>query len=300
MFFFTTVSTACTYNESTDNSNGNTSETTLDVSASNTNTYESFVCDVVNDGILSTIEKNWWSGTYHIEEPKELKKEFTFQNAVYKGVYFDSHLRELSWVNVDNYECEDSIIIRTISGTDEICGFHIGDIWARDKLLPKSEDPYNNALLKAKTIASQYIDVDDYTLFENERIIDEITFYEFEFVKVIHGCRTLDRIIIHITDRGTLRTLNIGNINALDSVAKISIDQTAVSKSLDAKIHKLYKDISETFSYEPIKQTLTYTPEGNLVIVTDIDVTLSDGRSTGVLLATVIPVDASAELLATN
>ena len=62
-----------------------------------------------------------------------------------------------------------------------------------------------------------------------------------------------------------------------------------MQKSIDKKLNKIYtEDLGYDYTYKIVKQTLAYSPENDLVVVSQIEVSVKDKYNTGVLLATVI------------
>lgn len=258
--------------------------------------YESFVCDMTNDGLITSFEKEWWTGEAFQNELVPSKRTISFDGKDYRCDYKKTYVKKFDWDATDVYEV-DGVTISVKSTDNSICGFHNASVeqTERELLLDDVSNPYEYAKDVAKQYASDYIDVSLYTLEESEPYtikweVDgtekEMKLYTFNFVKYKNGFRTSDRVYVQVNSKGHLRTISINNIGAFDDV-DVLVDKTLLSQSVSKKLQALYADTFNSYTYEIVKQTLTLSPERELVIVSqvELDTTVYE---TGVLLATVV------------
>ena len=251
--------------------------------------YESYVCDMANDGLISEYEKTWWTGTSIKKGVVNSEKYIKIDEIDFEGVgkYTRSRLGIMQWQETDYYQCDDDVKVGFRAG--EFCNYHKGSV--SDELNKNKSQiiPYDVLLKTAKEIAGKYIDTDAYILYETTKTLYEsLKLYSFEFVRHVNGYRTSDRFLINITEYGTIRTLSIGNIEKFNDVLTENIVGDKVNASLDFKLESVYSNRKEQYSYDVIDQTLTYSPEGDLIVVSQIEVHFVNGINTGVVLSTVI------------
>ncbi len=257
-----------------------------------------YVCDITTDGILGleVLEKDWWIGgsttTINSKAPKTLSIEF--ENNLYNCEYKDSS-RSVLGRTIDHYFSDNDIEISVDSIDQTVRSFHKG-VLTYEFLMKDLTDPHKEAMEIAKKYASKYIDISEYSLEEStysiSKLIDgeevKIPLYTFRFIKYVDTYPTSDKVSVHITSKGTLRTINVNNIGAFDNVDLSNLDSRELENNIDKKIRELYSNKVSTYSYTVEKNTLTYSPEGDLIIVSDVILNIDNGHKTGVLLATVI------------
>lgn len=278
---------------------GASSETSADKPSHNT--YDSFIVDMANDGIITDVEKDWWLGYSTIQDVDEHTKIVEVNGKEHTVTYLISMSQKYSDVPLDRfYDDELYIEYSSLDGTFRCVNYHslIDDDYYMSNDI---EDPYENAYKMAMQIASQYISISDYTLIENQREftskdLPRFTEYSFQFLKFVGEYETTDYLNIYITSKGDVRILDIRDIGRYDTIQSSLIDNSAVDASVVAKLDELYgKD--GTYTYEICRQTLTYTPEGELAVasVIDLEIKRNTGSdiSTAIILATIVDTEGS-------
>ena len=287
LFLCLSIFTAC---------NTNKSETPDTVKIKPSSVSGTYVCDIANDGILGVLEKDWWIGSYttNSKAPKTLSIEF--ENNLYNCEYEDSELNRLNWRTEDYYGTGNDITISVDSIDQTFRSFHKGRL-TYEFLMKDLTDPHKEAMEIAKKYASKYIDISEYSLEENKPysysdLMDgeevKIPLYTFRFIKYVDTYPTADEVYVQITSKGTLRTIHVDNIGAFDNVDLSNLDSREVENSIDKKIREIYSNKVTMQSYAVEKNTLTYSPEGDLIIVSDVILNIDNGHKTEVTLATVI------------
>ena len=254
--------------------------------------YDSYICDMANDGIITEMEKEWWNGILIKNSLAEKEKEITVQGVTYDFSYDFSEVCGFSSHYVDIYRSKDTTIqISVLPSSNEVVGFHRYDLFDDEYLL--KQDLYEtseSALPMAKEIASRYIGINDYRVESqtSDSYSKKIKEHIFDFVRYVDGYPTCEGVYIAITSKGDFRTLAIHDIGLFEN-KQISVDKDVLQKSIDKKLNKIYtEDLGYNYTYKIVKQTLAYSPENDLVVVSQIEVSVKDKYNTGVLLATVI------------
>lgn len=84
--------------------------------------------------------------------------------------------------------------------------------------------------------------------------------------------------------------MHVENVGLFEGKQNIFIDSTILNKSIETKLNSIYSK-NYSYSYEIINQTLTFTPEEQLAIISQIELELiknGDKHNTGVVLTTII------------
>lgn len=260
--------------------------------------YESYVCDMASDGIISEFEKTWWTGLPIIDEKVQARKIFSFASESYAGEYALLLFAKNSPVRFDRYyDKEKGVSLKLESQTGKFMGIHFDSLLKNDYIaMPDKDNSHEFALARATSLASEYIDTEKYTLEEEQSVVyatdndsNKVILYTFRFVKYIDGFATSEQVYVNVTSKGDLFTLTVSNIGLFDDTHDIKIDRDALDESLNLKIKALYGD-RYTYSYDIYTQTLTYSPDGELTVVSAIDLELRSDVTlvSGVMLATVI------------
>lgn len=253
--------------------------------------YDSFICDMANDGIITEFEKNWWDGMPKEDSMAEKEKQITLEGITYNCKYSHSEYSLYSSALENVYSDYPHTIDITIdSSNNKVIGFHKKNLLMYDySLKPDVYTTKEEAFLVAKAEAEQHINIDEYmvtaTVYQPKSI--DVTEYQFDFVRYVDGFPTSERVYISVTSKGDIRTMHICNIDLFKDKT-ISIDKDVLAKSVENKLNEVYAQKYD-FTYKIVKQTLACSPEGEFVIVSQIEVSLVDMYSTGVILATVIP-----------
>lgn len=107
------------------------------------------------------------------------------------------------------------------ANNEEFVGVHFYEMLNDDYVkMADKENADSYAFETAKKIASQYIDIDMYEINISESLIpissgENVTIYEYEFIRFLDGWPTSDRMYISITSKGDLRTLHVENVGLL-------------------------------------------------------------------------------------
>jgi hypothetical protein len=262
-----------------------------------TEKYPSYVVDMANDGLISDTEKDWWLGIPIVENFAEDTKTAHFNQQKYTVTYRDSIFSGYSHIQINRY-CNDEVILSFASTDGSFKGIHYQNLFDADYFI-KTElpNPYESACSMAAAIASQYIQVEAYELEEtiievpSEEIAPNLTLYTFHYIKYVGDFKTSDDLYIQITSKGDLRTIKIGDIGCFDRVTAAQINTSALDQSLHARLKDLYSDIG-SYSYEIVNQTMAYSPDNQLTIVSEIELDIitktGDKYITGVVLSTII------------
>ncbi len=255
--------------------------------------YDSYICDMTNDGIIKDVEKDWWMLRIKHDSSVEKEKKVTFQGVSYNCSYIYSTIGAYHPFFRDVYEDEDKDVDISIdSSSGEIVGYHRKGLSSTEYYLkPEIYVTAESALPMAKEIASQYININDYTIVTTvhdmtQSDTQKLKEYTFEFIKCISGYFTSERIYIAITSKGDFRTISVDNIGLFKD-KQISINKEMLDQSIDVKLNAIYSDKYE-YTYNIDKQVITYSPEGDLVICSQVEVSLVGLYSTGVVLVTII------------
>ena len=266
----------------------------------NTDKYESYVTNTSNDGIVTSIEKNWWSGGKNQDILAKRSMSISIDNVKVDGEYQESYYATLDWQKQREYESESGVVFHINDETNEMIGFHKGAsrAWLNEEFSIKTEHLSETEIEKiADSYVSKYIDIseykkeksDDYPVYYNSR---EIPLYTYEYTKYRGEFRTYDHVYLQITANGTIRTFHIYNLSAFDTVTTDKIDKEKLAASIDEKIKNLYGEKCVSYRYEIMKQTLTFSPDKDLVVASQIEVYITDKGGneygSGLVLSTIV------------
>ena len=268
------------------------------------NTYISYVTNMSNDGLLKAVDKDWWSGIESKRDNAEENKTVIHKDIEFKGEYKNSYIRNNNWYVTDVYKTDDNKTFYLRADNGEFLGyFDISQEFDRkESTLKERNNPHNDAEKLAREIAAEYVDISKYDMREEtpseySLITDKeekTTIYTFEFVKQMAGFDTSDTVYIQVSAKGQVRTLKISNTGEFDKINNLTVNMEKLNNSIKEKMLALYGDYS-SYNYEVTEQTLTYTPENNLAIVSLVEVTVNTGETTidsGIVLTTVIGMTA--------
>ena len=220
----------------------------------------------------------WWNGSYENNEAAK-SITYTFDGKEYQALYsysdkFFGNTKDVNVYKSDGVE----ITFWADSGEFEGIHFHLYRNGYTDR--PKVDSPREYAIEYAWRIASNYIDVSDYEMTVSEYSPNKDNEnYDVFFAKVIDGYETPDYIKTHITAQGDMQTLHLGEIGLFDDFDRELPTKEEVNESIIATLDTLFKDsVYEDYKCE-IKeinrQILTYSPDGDLVILTSASLKLS-------------------------
>ena len=252
----------------------------------------SYIVDGSNE-IASKIEVDWWLGkSTQKDSLKETKKTEKINEITYNATYEKSLLENFDWQYTDVYGAK-GITLYYKEGV--FTGYHITsrEFLDAQKDMAMPSNPYQNALSVAEKCAERYIRTEDYVL--EETITDSfydidlpMKVYVFRFVKHHSGFRTNESVYIAVTEKGTIRSLHVNNIDAFDDTLEIQIDKQVIDQSVAKVLENTYTGEDRILEYEIVKQTLTYTPEGDLAVCSQVEGTRAAGTNTGIVITTVL------------
>ncbi len=264
------------------------------------NTYISYVTNMANDGLLKKADKDWWSGTKSKRDNAEKNKTVMHKDIEFKGEYKNSYIRYNNWYVTDTYKTDDNKTFYLRADNGKFLGYFDAsqEFDRKESCLKAKNNSYDAAKKLAREIAAEYVDISQYDMREEtpseySLITDKeekTTIYTFEFVKQVAGFDTSDTVYIQVSAKGQVRTLKISNTGEFDKINNFTVNIETLNKSIKEKMLVLYGEYS-SYNYVITEQTLTYTPENNVAIVSLIEVTVNTGETTidsGIVLTTAI------------
>ena len=244
--------------------------------------YKSFITDSslsIGSSIESDLKRDWWSQRITNNDVSPDVITYTYDGKEYQALYsysdkFFGNTKDVNVYKSDGVE----ITFWADSGEFEGIHFHLYRNGYTDR--PKVDSPREYAIEYAWRIASNYIDVSDYEMTVSEYSPNKDNEnYDVFFAKVIDGYETPDYIKTHITAQGDMQTLHLGEIGLFDDFDRELPTKEEINESIIATLDAIFKDtVYEDYKCE-IKeinrQILTYSPDGDLVILTSASLKLS-------------------------
>lgn len=267
-----------------------------------TNEYISLVTDTITDGIITSMDVDYWLRISFYKDNIS-DKTIVFDSIEYTGVYKKSVTNRMNSYVTDEYKSKDGVEFEIRSDTNELVGIFFRsskDFRLTEISKPEKELTYEMLIATATSIASRCVDdISDYSLIVGEvetyfytvmGTEHEMLCYPITYVRKINGYPTSDYITIRITDKGSLASIICGDIYAFKNVS-VNFDETAVTKSISDKLDSIYEEYQvKSFSFND--QRIVCTPNKEIGILSDISVKLyndSDGElDTIVVLLTVV------------
>lgn len=216
-------------------------------------------------------EATYWNAGYFESATADSEKTIYFDGQSYTGSYVYSICPPGCGIIMDYYHPQDPIT----SGCAEFCiDSSTGDLLSIDFITSAFYDKHTNtstpvqteaALQKiAEQWASFYINPDEYTvrLSRKDDLTDpKMALFTFEFVKVVNGIDTTDRLLVLLSDRGELGYITP---QQLDWVEKSIGQLNQFSKTNPSKL------IENTIGLKSAKveqQRYGITPDGEVVLL---------------------------------
>ena len=253
--------------------------------------YESFISCYSNDGIIEKSEKSWWNGQYKNNNAVEKEKQVFFQGKNYRVEYKKSKLAYSRYNITDIYYNSETGIEVYFSG-NRFTGIHFGNLLldydnynSKDDIIDESK-----ALVKAKNVVQQYIDIDEYKIdIRKNQVLGmpETSLYRVSFIKEKGGFDTSDEAIVTITSKGDIRTLSLYDIGLYDDIKIPSVDESKLQKSIETKINTIYEKTPQKISSIK-KQFICLSPENELVVASELEVQIDDVTNTAVTIVTYV------------
>ena len=242
-----------------------------------------------NETVVSENYDFPWSQTSFQNDIAEPSVTVEVLGITYTGEYKDSMIYKLNSFTTDYYRCEDGayIGIRSDTGVFQSINLMTNSFFETEPLLPDVEEPQKYAIDYGKSIASQYVNIDDYHLVEStsspyeirkDGIKYEMTFYYVTYAKIINGLQTSDYISIKLTSKGNVAAITLGDIGAFDSysgVASVNSNETVISNAMMSVVST---DVGEYQSHEVSDQKLTKLPNGEVMVFSYVNVNYTNAR----------------------
>ncbi|MBQ8742810.1 MAG: hypothetical protein IJZ03_05535 [Clostridia bacterium] len=268
--------------------------------------YESFVYDVANDGIINAkIEdfNSWDVYPFKKGNNENVKnKSYTYSNNTYVGSYEQSLMEVGFDYYTDQYYTDEGFLLSFRDDTQELVLINLMDkaFFDTEPYLDEVEDPVTTALQLAEETATKFVDdLNEYT-----RTMDEpndssrekdgklypFSYYKVNYTKKYQGFDTVDSIHVVVTSKGNVCAIIMGDINSFDTV-KVTIDKDKLNESVLKKAHSVYNNIYKIVSVSIDKQFLGFTSAGELCAISDVSYVLTDGKHehySALYIATVI------------
>ena len=285
---------ACANTSNNTAANTTTSITTAGIEhTSSLPAYESYICSMTNDGYITSADKDWWSGGYIKESIKDTKMNVNIGTGDFSVSYKQSHLKVGNRTKTHSYiDTKNDLTYYTRSDTGEFLGFFFGVAPMKEQdNLPDIPNTETAILDMADKYVSAYINTDKYirTHSVNEsRSAPNTHVYNIVYTKYIGDLATADTLYIEITSKGFVKSLHMYNISAFDSIT-CKIDMSKVNDSIANKVNASYTN--KVVEYKVEKQYLGYTPDGDLIVISQLRVTLSDSEGnieTGLVISTAV------------
>lgn len=268
-------------------------------------TYNSYISDIANDGVLSSAEVSFWdSCSWKDEEFTNTIHTVEFNGITYSGVYKSSTIDNYNSYISDTYMTEEMYQFSVRRDTKEL--IHINFVsqkfLAAERLLEDVSDPEATAQSIAKQIASQYltnpnsykISIGDTKTVSGSGSNDSkpFTIHYVTFAKEHFGYESSDYMTVRVTSKGHILSVNIHDIGVFDD-KNINVDTALLEKSISEKVASTYAQTNFTVTnYTVERQILCISTENEICICSSIKVSLlmddSIEMESGILIVTTI------------
>ena len=251
--------------------------------------YKSFITDSslsIGSSIESDLKRDWWSQRITNNDVSPDVITYTYDGVEYEVKYSYSHLKvgDLGYTNV--YTNND-VDIYLWADTNEFKAINFNLYSKEYRLKPKIDSAREFAIEYARDLASKYIDLSKYKMDVYVQDINEFSrkenetteSYQVNFTKYIDGHETIEGVKTTITAQGDLAYFGVDCIGLFDDFDRELPTKEEVNESINATLDAIFKDtVYEKYKCE-IKeinrQMLTYSPDGDLVILTSASMKLS-------------------------
>ena len=241
--------------------------------------YTSYVTGVSNgDNLQSDVTSNIWE--YDKQREKEPAEVLTvpIEGMQVTGTYSNTKTQYRNSFRSHEYWNEIGQRFRVNALTGEVHSyFDVGYYREADaaKTMPPDPRVYTQEL--ATTIAKKYVDVGDYKLeLMNPDATEESTGFIYRFTKYLAGLPTNDYVWIALTRKGTLISLEYGDLGMFDDIRSSSISLNAIDKSIQETVAERYSnsELGTYLSHEVRDQKICRTPNNKLAVVSEVIVTI--------------------------
>lgn len=242
--------------------------------------YASIIADSANDIYSVESEIDYWTGVYFEKEHMGDKTCQVLGNH-YSGSYSQSIVEKMNSYTTDIYVDDNHIEFGLRDDNGELAYINLmnANFFDTQPYLPDVDNPSEAAISFATQIASEYVDIADYTQIieepmtrykEREGTTYEITYYIVTFAKKVNGYFSSDFISVKVTSKGTLASIKMGDINAFSDVS-IAFEETTMNQSISKKIESTYKNSKFNMKNSNVEdQKIVLTPNGDICMYSDI------------------------------
>lgn len=203
------------------------------VSIYDSDKYVSYVSDVANDGIVTTLDKSWWDGVSIKETFVRQSMSVDIDGTKRTGKYKKTDYGRNGWKKERTYQTDEGFKFYVDAESNKVIGFFYGgsSTWREKELsIDNTLITKENAETIAKEYVGKYIEISNYTIEYSVSSIQkkdgtELPIHTFRFVKHAGNFKTNDWARIEVTANGNIRGFSINNIGAFDSIQLEQIDQ---------------------------------------------------------------------------
>lgn len=253
---------------------------------------ECFLLDAQNGSLPGTAlkwaeEASWWNrGSFHSETANPMLT-VTFAGKEYTGTYKYSVCPPGQGITKDYYEPEnpkeaDFDEFGVVSGTGELAYISLLTNTLPEEMeqMPKLENIGQKLEALARQWASEFIDPEKYTfrLVRGGFGVGDVRNYLYEFVRDVDGVDTTDKLTVLLTDRGNLIHIGVGHTGWTEE------KRVQLFRFRMANTEKQVAKALEGLQYRIAKQTYGITPKGEVVLLVNCEVRMSNGAGYGVVV----------------
>lgn len=256
--------------------------------------YESTICGSSNHIVWIPSENEVW-GDLGYEKENMPDKTVTVLGKKYEGKYISSGIEKFTSFVVDRYRDSDGVDFYVRSDTDEIVfiSFTNNNFFATEPYLEDVYEPEKNAVEIGTEVAKSFVeDFNEYVqkdvkirMMQREEgcEIYKFTYYTLLFTRKICGYDSIDFVEVTVTSKGHVAAISVGETNAFDKTI-VECDEETLNKSISEKINAEYEKQYPGINIKDIQyedQFVTKTPEGEIVMYSDVRITLELKDSEG-------------------
>lgn len=256
--------------------------------------YESTICGSSNHIVWIPSENEVW-GDLGYEKENMPDKTVTVLGKKYEGKYISSGIEKFTSFVVDRYRDSDGVDFYVRSDTDEIVfiSFTNNKFFATEPYLEDVYEPEKNAVEIGTEVAKSFVeDFNEYVqkdvkirMMQREKDGEtyKFAYYTLLFTRKICGYDSIDFVEVTVTSKGHVAAISVGETNAFDKTI-VECDEETLNKSISEKINAEYEKQYPGINIKDIQyedQFVTKTPEGEIVMYSDVRITLELKDSEG-------------------
>lgn len=244
--------------------------------------YRSYVCALANSSYAPKMEIDFSNDKEGIAPPFSSIK-VNFEGTEYNLSYTTSSRKTGNMYRKHTYSFS-TLSLYMNEATQECVGFWFTPAeFAADDKLPDIENFEDEFLNMSDEYVSQFINTKDYErTYEIPKFnsLANTKIYKVIYTKYYNGIKTNDTVDIEITSKGKIKSLHINNVGAFDDITK-EIDIDKVNQSVEDKV---YTSCSrEVLDCEISDQYLGFTPEGDLIVISHVNITISHNKEENII-----------------